>query len=57
MSSVANLTRQDGYEFIELIQQVTLQVSVSEYALEDANKALNDLRQGSLNGSAVLRII
>ncbi|MBU1701115.1 MAG: zinc-dependent alcohol dehydrogenase family protein [Candidatus Eisenbacteria bacterium] len=52
--SVANLTRQDGVEFLKLAPRVPVQTEVSTYPLEEANRALDDLRHGRFNGSAVL---
>jgi propanol-preferring alcohol dehydrogenase len=52
--SVANLTRHDGEEFIELAPRVPVRTQVTEYRLEAANDALDDLRSGRLVGSAVL---
>jgi alcohol dehydrogenase, propanol-preferring len=52
--SVANLTRRDGEEFLELAPRVPVRTQVSEYRLEAANEALDDLRSGRLVGSAVL---
>ncbi len=54
--SVANLTRQDGEEFLEIAPQVPVRVAVTPYPLEDANQALDDLRSGKLDGAAVLTI-
>ncbi|WP_025596970.1 zinc-dependent alcohol dehydrogenase family protein [Burkholderia sp. WSM2230] len=52
--SVANLTRADGHAFMQLAAQVPLQIETTRYALADANRALNDLRDGRVNGAAVL---
>jgi alcohol dehydrogenase, propanol-preferring len=52
--SVANLTRQDGTDFLALAPQVPVRTTVTEYALADANTALEDLRHGRLEGSAVI---
>lgn len=52
--SVANLTRQDGAELMQLAAQVPLEISVERFALEDANTALSRLREGRLTGAAVL---
>jgi propanol-preferring alcohol dehydrogenase len=52
--SVANLTRQDAREFLALAADVPLRTHVREYALMDANHALDDLRSGRLSGAAVL---
>lgn len=56
LGSVANLTRQDGEEFIALAPQVPVETEVSVYPLEEANQALDDLHAGRLRGAAVLRI-
>jgi propanol-preferring alcohol dehydrogenase len=52
--SVANLTRQDGLDFMHIATQVPLQVHTTRYALADANRALDDLRAGRFSGAAVL---
>lgn len=54
LCSVANLTRRDGEEFMDLAPRVPVQTSVREYLLVEANQALEDLRQGRLEGAAVL---
>jgi len=52
--SVANLTRRDGEEFMELAERIHLDISVETHPLEEANTALQRLRQGDLTGAAVL---
>jgi propanol-preferring alcohol dehydrogenase len=52
--SVANLTRQDGVEFFDLVPKVGIVTETTVYALADANRALADLRSGALQGAAVL---
>ena len=52
--SVANLTRQDGADFFRVVPQAQIVTEVSAYPLDRANEALADLRQGRLNGAAVL---
>jgi propanol-preferring alcohol dehydrogenase len=52
--SVANLTRQDGEEFLAIAPQVPVKTEVHTYPLEGANQALNDLCIGKLQGAAVL---
>ncbi|HEY4283403.1 MAG TPA: zinc-dependent alcohol dehydrogenase family protein [Chthoniobacterales bacterium] len=52
--SVANLTRRDAIEFLELAPRVPVRTQTKRYALKDANQALNDLRSGNLTGAAVL---
>jgi alcohol dehydrogenase, propanol-preferring len=54
LCSVANLTRRDGEEFLELAAKVPVRTHVETFALEDANEALDRLRQGHLEGAAVL---
>jgi propanol-preferring alcohol dehydrogenase len=54
MRSVANLTRRDGQEFLEVAPRVPVKVKVNLFKLEEANDALNQLRQGEFEGSAVL---
>jgi len=55
--SVANLTRQDGVEFLELAPKVPVKTEVAAYPLEKANEALEDLRSGRIRGSAVLSMV
>jgi propanol-preferring alcohol dehydrogenase len=52
--SVANLTRSDGREFLELAPRVPVHTTVTQYPLEDANRALADLRAGRFRGAAVI---
>lgn len=52
--SVANLTREDGREFLEIAQEVGVETRTSVYPLAKANEALDDLRAGRLQGAAVL---
>jgi alcohol dehydrogenase, propanol-preferring len=54
--SVANLTREDGREYMETLKQIPVKTEISTYALADANQALEDLRSGKFNGAAVLKI-
>ena len=54
--SVANLTRQDGEEFLALAPQIPIQTEVTAFPLTKANEALNALRSGKINGAAVLVI-
>jgi alcohol dehydrogenase, propanol-preferring len=56
LGSVANLTREDGEEFLALAPQIPVRTEVELHPLEDANEALESIRDGSLRGAAVLRI-
>lgn len=53
--SVANLTRADGEAFLALAPRVPIRTHVVEYALDGAQRALDDLRHGRLRGAAVLK--
>ena len=52
--SVANLTRRDGEEFLPLAAEIPVETTVHRYPLEQANEALDDLRNGRFSGAAVL---
>jgi propanol-preferring alcohol dehydrogenase len=52
--SVANLTRQDGLDFLALAPQVGIVTQTTRYPLDRANEALADLRAGRFEGAAVL---
>jgi propanol-preferring alcohol dehydrogenase len=52
--SVANLTRNDGEEFLALAPKVPVRTTVTTYPLENAEQALADLRAGRFEGSAVI---
>lgn len=52
--SVANLTRQDGLDFLQQVPAMGVVTKISTYALRDANQALADLRAGRFDGAAVL---
>jgi alcohol dehydrogenase, propanol-preferring len=54
LSSVANLTRRDGEEFLALAPEVPVRTEVVPFPLEEANEALNALRGGGIRGAAVL---
>jgi len=52
--SVANLTRRDAEEFLELAPRVPVRTRVTRYPLERANEALGDLRAGRFTGAGVI---
>ncbi|MEC9481792.1 MAG: alcohol dehydrogenase, partial [Halomonas sp.] len=54
LRSVANLTRRDGVQFLELATKVAIRTKVECYPLSAANEALTKLREGKLTGAAVL---
>ena len=52
--SVANLTRQDGLDFLRRVPQMGIVTKTTRYPLQQANEALADLRAGRFEGAAVL---
>lgn len=54
LRSVANLTRQDGLEFLPLASEIPVRTTTTTFALEQANEALERVRHGPLEGAAVL---
>lgn len=54
LRSVANLTRQDGEEFLQVAAQIPVQTVIETFPLEAANDALHRLRTGQVHGAAVL---
>jgi propanol-preferring alcohol dehydrogenase len=54
LMSVANLTRRDAEEFFPVAKSARVRTHTRVYPLEQANRALDDLRQGRLSGAAVL---
>lgn len=54
LRSVANLTRQDGEEFLTIAPQIPIRTEVNSFPLTQANEALDALRSGKIEGSAVL---
>jgi propanol-preferring alcohol dehydrogenase len=56
ITSVANLTRRDGEEFLKLAPRVPVETKVETFPLEEANTALERFRTGKLDGTAALVI-
>jgi len=56
IKSVANVTRQDVREFLQLAAAVDIKPEFQEYALKDANHALMEMKQGKIRGAKVLSI-
>jgi len=54
--SVANNTRQDGYDFLKVAAEIPVHISTEVFPLEKANKALNALKNDAIRGAAVLKI-
>lgn len=56
LRSVANLTRRDGEDFLALAPKIPIQTQVEAFPLAAANEALDSLRNGKIQGAAVLTI-
>jgi alcohol dehydrogenase, propanol-preferring len=54
ITSVANLTREDGEEFLEIAPRVPVKTKIVSFLLEEANTAIEQFRAGELDGTAVL---
>lgn len=54
--SVANATYNDGVEYLRLAVEIPVKPTITIYRLEDANKALLDIKKSRLNGEAVLKV-
>jgi propanol-preferring alcohol dehydrogenase len=54
--SVANLTRQDGHEFLALAHRIPVRAQVETLPLDQANTALTRLREGKVQGALVLTV-
>jgi len=54
--SVANATRRDGQELLEIAERIPIRTTVQVFALEEANRALQLLKSGQINGAAVLSV-
>ncbi len=57
IKSVANVERRDVREFLELAAEIPITPEVQEFALEEANKALIELKERKIRGAKVLRIV
>jgi propanol-preferring alcohol dehydrogenase len=57
IKSVANVTRQDVREFLQLAAEAGIKPEFQEYDLKDANAALLEMKQGKIRGAKVLRVI
>ncbi len=56
IKSVANVARRDISEFLDIAAEMKISPEVEEYPLEEANRALLELKQGKIRGAKVLRI-
>jgi propanol-preferring alcohol dehydrogenase len=54
LRSVANLTRKDGKEFLDLAPRVPIETTIHTFPMQQANEALEALRKGKIHGAAVL---
>ncbi len=56
IKTVANVTRRDVSEFLQLAAEIPIRPEFQEFELEDANRALIELKQGKIRGAKVLRV-
>jgi propanol-preferring alcohol dehydrogenase len=56
LRSVANNTRADGTDFLRIAAEIPIHTEVREFALAEANQALNLLKNDAIRGAAVLRV-
>ncbi|MGD9078588.1 MAG: alcohol dehydrogenase, partial [Desulfobacterales bacterium] len=56
IKSVANVARTDVREFLQLAAEIKIKPEVQEFALEDANRALAELKERKIRGAKVLKI-
>ncbi len=56
IKSVANVTRQDVREFLQLAAEANIKPEYQEYDLKEANRALMEMKQGKIRGAKVLKI-
>jgi propanol-preferring alcohol dehydrogenase len=56
IKSVANVTRNDVREFLRLAADIPIRPEVEEFSLQDANRALIELKQGKIRGAKVLKV-
>jgi propanol-preferring alcohol dehydrogenase len=54
--SVANSTRQDGRELLQLASEIPIRTETTVFLLADANHALQLLKEGKITGAGVLRV-
>ena len=57
IKSVANVSRKDVREFLQLAARIPIKPETEEYALEDANRALLELKEGKIRGAKVIRMV
>lgn len=56
LCSIANLTRKDGEEFLNLAPKIPIKTTVQKFKLEEANEALQALRTGKIKGAGVIML-
>jgi alcohol dehydrogenase, propanol-preferring len=54
--SVANNTRQDGYDFLKVAAEIPIRTEIEVFPLAEANRALNSLKNDAIRGEAVLKV-
>jgi propanol-preferring alcohol dehydrogenase len=54
--SVANNTRADGHDFLKVAAEIPIHTEIEVFPLEEANRALNSLKNDAIRGAAVLKV-
>jgi propanol-preferring alcohol dehydrogenase len=56
LKSVANATREDGEELLKIAAEILIRTTITSFPLAETNAALRALKEGRINGAAVLKI-
>ena len=56
MKSIANNTRQDGHDFLKIAAQIPIHTQIEVFHRQEANRALNALKNDAIRGAAVLKL-
>ena len=56
LKSVANVTTKDVSQFLQVASEIPIKPEVQDFALEEANKGLMEMKEGKIRGAKVLRI-
>jgi propanol-preferring alcohol dehydrogenase len=57
IKSVANITRRDAEEFLPLASEILIRQEIQEFRLEEANKALVELKERKIRGAKFLKVL
>jgi propanol-preferring alcohol dehydrogenase len=54
--TVANNTREDGHDFLKLAAEIPIHTEIEVFQMDEANRALNSLKNDAIRGAAVLQV-